>query len=134
MKSPTLNCLFALGLVVSSTAVWAAKHHRAAGQTEPAGKESVSKVTASEAQSALDQMVSTDPEVRKALDTAVAYAVFPSVGKAAVGVGGAYGKGVVYKGNQVIGYAELKQGSVGVQAGGETYSELLVFKDQAALE
>jgi hypothetical protein len=41
--------------------------------------------------------------------------------------GGAYGRGVVYEQGQHIGYADLTQGTFGLQAGGQTYSELIVF-------
>jgi len=49
-------------------------------------------------------------------------------------VGGAYGRGVVYERGQHVGYSNLTQGTVGVQAGGQTFSELLVFETKAALD
>ena len=58
------------------------------------------------------------------------YALFPDVGKAGLGVGGAYGRGVVYERGQPIGYSDLTQGTVGAQAGGQSFSELLVFEHQ----
>ena len=39
----------------------------------------------------------------------------------------------MYEKGQYIGYADLTQVSVGFQAGGQTYSELIVFQDQAAM-
>jgi len=62
------------------------------------------------------------------------YAVFPSVGKGAIGVGGAHGRGQVYEGGTVIGYTTLTQVTIGLQLGGQAYSELIFFKNQAALE
>src|SRR5438128_12150654 len=62
------------------------------------------------------------------------YALFPNVDKGGLGVGGAYGRGVVYERGQHIGYSDLTQGTVGVQAGGQSFSELLVFETKAALE
>jgi lipid-binding SYLF domain-containing protein len=41
---------------------------------------------------------------------------------------------VVYERGQHVGYSDLTQGSVGVQAGGQSFSELLVFENQAALD
>ena len=61
------------------------------------------------------------------------YALFPDVGKAGLGVGGAYGRGVVYERGQHIGYADLTQGTIGAQVGGRLVS-LLVFEHKAALD
>jgi len=65
--------------------------------------------------------------------TAKGYAVFPTVGKGAVGVGGAYGKGVLYEDGKVVGYCDLSQGSVGLQLGGQAYSEIIFFQNQEVL-
>jgi hypothetical protein len=65
---------------------------------------------------------------------AYAYAVFPSVGKAAAVVGAAFGKGEVFQGKQMIGYAALAQMSVGVQLGGHTFDEVIIFRNEAALK
>ena len=62
------------------------------------------------------------------------YAMFPEIGKGGAGLGGAYGRGVVYEGGQHIGYADLSQASLGVQLGGQSYGELIVFATRAALE
>ena len=55
-------------------------------------------------------------------------------GQGGLGVGGVYGRGVVYEQGQHVGYSDLTQGSVGVQAGGQSFSELLVFEMKAALD
>lgn len=62
------------------------------------------------------------------------YAVFPEVTKGGLVFGGAYGRGVVYEQGKHIGYADLTQASFGLQAGGQTYSELIVFETKAALD
>lgn len=62
------------------------------------------------------------------------YAIFPAVAKGAVGVGAAYGRGVVHEQGQHIGYADLSQASLGLQIGGQAYQVLMVFDDRAALE
>ena len=49
-------------------------------------------------------------------------------------VGGARGQGVVYAQGRHVGYCDLTQGSVGAQAGAQTFSELLVFANQDALD
>jgi lipid-binding SYLF domain-containing protein len=59
--------------------------------------------------------------------------VFPTVGKGAVGVGGAYGRGVLYEGGVVTGYCDLTQGSIGLQLGGQAYSQIIAFSTAEAL-
>src|SRR5688500_612781 len=62
-----------------------------------------------------------------------AYADFPAVGKATAVVGGAFGKGEVFQGDTLVGYAGLIQVTLGVQVGGQTFSEIILFQDKAAL-
>lgn len=66
------------------------------------------------------------------LDGANAYAVFPTVGKGAIGIGGAYGKGVLYQGGAVVGYCDLTQASIGLALGGQAYSEIIAFEHETA--
>jgi len=68
------------------------------------------------------------------MKTAYGYAVFPTVGKVGVGIGGAYGKGRVYEKGEYIGDTSLKQLSVGLQAGGQAYSQLILFEHAPALK
>jgi lipid-binding SYLF domain-containing protein len=67
-------------------------------------------------------------------ETAAGYAVFPKVGKGGIGIGGARGKGLIIKGDDVIGKVTLTQLSVGFQLGGQVYQEYVFFKDDTALE
>jgi lipid-binding SYLF domain-containing protein len=62
------------------------------------------------------------------------YAVFPNIGKGAFVVGGAYGKGRVYEQGRYVGDTSLAQVSVGFQAGGEGYSQIVFFQDKRAFE
>jgi lipid-binding SYLF domain-containing protein len=87
-----------------------------------------------EATARLQQMQTEDPALGALLQRGSGYALFPSVGKMALVVGGASGRGVVYDRGQHIGYSALTQASVGVQAGVQSYSELLVFETKDALE
>lgn len=75
-----------------------------------------------------------DPSLADALNHSAGYAVFPKVGKGAAGVGGAYGKGVLYEHGNVVGYCDLTQASVGLQLGGQTYTQFVSFEDKAALD
>jgi lipid-binding SYLF domain-containing protein len=65
---------------------------------------------------------------------AYGYAVFPTVGKGGVGVGGAYGKGRVYAKGKHTGDTSLTQVTVGLQLGGQAYSEVIFFEDERAFK
>src|SRR6476469_2084331 len=66
--------------------------------------------------------------------TAYGYAVFPTIGKGGVGVGGAFGKGRVYEKGKYVGDASMSQLTVGFQLGGQAYSQIIFFKDQRAFK
>lgn len=65
---------------------------------------------------------------------AYGYAVFPTIGKGGLGIGGAYGTGQVYQGGKVTGEASLVKLSVGLQAGGQAFSEIIFFQDKRAYD
>lgn len=87
-----------------------------------------------DAESALQTMYAKDPGLKTFTQNAYGYAIFPSVGKGGALVGGAYGRGAVYEQGNFIGYADLNQANIGLQLGGQTYSELIVFENKAALD
>jgi lipid-binding SYLF domain-containing protein len=62
------------------------------------------------------------------------YAVFPTVGEGAVGVGAAFGKGRVYVHGAHVGDVSMGEISVGFQAGGKGFSQIIFFKDKRALD
>ncbi|MPY25589.1 YSC84-related protein [Shewanella sp. YLB-07] len=68
-------------------------------------------------------------DTHKFFDNAYGYAIFPTVGKGGFGIGAAYGKGRVFKGNDYTGDTSLTQISIGFQIGGQAYSEIIFFKD-----
>src|SRR5882724_7969986 len=67
---------------------------------------------------------SHSPGMQRLFDTCYGYAVFPSVGKGAIGIGGGEGRGQVFEKGALIGTAKLTQGSVGAQLGAQSYSEV----------
>lgn len=85
-------------------------------------------------QDVVQRVQTQDPSLKNLMDRSSGYAVFPNVGKGGLVVGGAYGRGIVYQNGQMIGYADLTQGTVGAQIGGQAYHEVLVFQDAAALD
>lgn len=97
------------------------------------GKKQERKELVSEAKQAISKFKKKDPKMNVFFDKALGYAVFPSVGKGGMGIGGAYGKGVVFKKGRVIGYSSLVQVTFGFQLGGQVYSEIIFFKDRKAL-
>jgi lipid-binding SYLF domain-containing protein len=101
--------------------------------TAPASREDKAALIAA-ATARLQQMRTADPALGALMQKGYGYAVFPNVDKGGLGVGGAYGRGVVYEWGQPIGYSDLTQGTVGVQAGGQSFSELLMFETKAALD
>jgi lipid-binding SYLF domain-containing protein len=92
--------------------------------------------TALELQAAdtLARMESRDPALRPVLNRAAGYVVFPQVTEAGLLVGGGGGRGVVYEHGRPVGFAELRKGSVGAEAGAQTYAEVVVVRDRFTLE
>jgi lipid-binding SYLF domain-containing protein len=62
------------------------------------------------------------------------YALFPSIGKGGIGVGGAYGKGRVYTGGKWVGDTSMSQLSIGFQLGGQVYSQIIFFEDKRSFD
>ena len=86
------------------------------------------------AAAAIDKIRQQMPDSEAYFDDAYGYAVFPSITRAAVGFGGAYGKGLVIEGREVIGQASFWQFTSGIQLGANNFSLLVFFKDADALE
>ena len=60
------------------------------------------------------------------------YAIFPTVGKGGIGIGGAYGEGRVYEKGKMTGTVSLAKLSIGFQLGGQAFSEIIFFQDKRA--
>lgn len=73
-----------------------------------------------------------DPDIGKFFDSSYGYAVLYSVGKGGIGVGGASGKGTVFKGGTPVADVRMTQVTVGLQLGGQKYAEVIFFKDEEA--
>ena len=73
-------------------------------------------------------------DLKPFFNTAYGYAVFPNVGKGAVGIGGAYGHGKVYKEGRVTGVATMVKISFGFQLGGQVFREIIFFQDQRSYD
>lgn len=74
------------------------------------------------------------PQAAPFFDKAYGYAIFPTIGKGAFVVGGAYGKGVVYRQGVATGNSSLVRLSIGYQLGGQAFSEIIFFQDKRAYD
>jgi lipid-binding SYLF domain-containing protein len=62
------------------------------------------------------------------------YAVFPTIGKAGLGIGGAHGDGRVYEKGKYVGDSKMTQLSIGFQAGGQAFSQIVFFQDKRSFD
>ena len=72
--------------------------------------------------------------VKPFFNNAYGYVIFPTIGKGGFGIGGSYGKGKVFQGGNETGTAKLIKVSVGFQAGGQAFSEIIFFQDKRAYD
>ena len=100
--------------------------------TAPRSQEDRSELR-EEADQVLQDLRAQSPEIRQVLDQAHGFVVFPSVGRAAAGLGGGYGRGVVYENGQMVGYADVTEGSAGLQLGGQVLTEIIAFENEFAM-
>jgi lipid-binding SYLF domain-containing protein len=105
----------------------------AACSTEPK-KESDKASLSSDVDAALTRFRNDDSSLNSFLNNSYGYAVFPDVGKGGFIVGGSYGRGEVFERGVRVGYADITQATVGLQAGAQTFSELLVFENKEAMD
>ncbi len=87
-----------------------------------------------QATATMKEMNREEPSAERFARQSYGYALFPEVAKGGLVFGGAYGRGVVYEQGQLIGDADLTQASFGLQMGGQTYSERIVFENKEALD
>ena len=73
-------------------------------------------------------------ESRGFFQTCHGYAIFPGIGKGGFVVGGAHGNGRVFVHGRYVGDTSMTQLSVGFQAGGQAYSQIIFFQDQRAFD
>jgi lipid-binding SYLF domain-containing protein len=88
----------------------------------------------SDAQAVIAKFKQKDPGLTQVFNQSAGYVVFPTVAKGGLGIGGARGKGYVYQHGHLIGESTLTQVTIGFQAGGQAYSEVIFLKDKSALE
>lgn len=83
---------------------------------------------------AREEFIKTDGLMKNLFNNAYAYVIFPNIGKGAWGIGGATGNGIVFLKGTVIGKAKLTQLTIGFQAGGQSYREVIFFESESVLD
>lgn len=73
-------------------------------------------------------------EVAPYFQSAYGYAVWPRIARGGLGVGASRGRGQVFVGGQLVGYSRLVEVSIGLQAGGQTYRQIIFFQNREAFE
>lgn len=83
---------------------------------------------------AKEAFLKADPSMENLFKHSAGYVIFPNVGKGAAGLGAAAGKGAVHDKGVLVGTAQMNQVTVGAQAGGQAYREIIFFENQDALD
>ena len=81
-----------------------------------------------DAQNTKSEFVKADPLLKNLFNRAYGYVIFPNIGKGGFGFGGATGNGAVYDGGKLVGMAKMTQLTLGFQAGGQAYREVIFFE------
>lgn len=74
------------------------------------------------------------PQVAPYFESAYGYAVWPRIGRGGLGIGASRGRGQVYVGGQLTGFSTLTEISFGLQAGGQTYRQIVFFQNREAYD
>ncbi len=87
-----------------------------------------------DANAALKRLRAQAPNVRPLLDKALAVLIFPKIIKGGLIIGGEYGEGALREKGKTVGYYNIAAASLGLQAGGQSFSYALLFMKQGALD
>lgn len=116
----TLALIFTLGLIGCSTA--------------PETKQERKQLVAESQRTLLALKQSKPVYFKTYMQSSAGAAIFPSIGKGGYFLGGAFGQGVVYENARHIGYCKIEQATLGLQLGGQAYSQIIFFENKAALQ
>ena len=61
-----------------------------------------------------------------------AVVIFPTIGKGGLGIGGAHGTGWGFREGHLDGESKMTQVTIGFQAGGQAFSQIIFFEDERA--
>ncbi len=85
------------------------------------------------AEAAIALFKKADPSISRFFEKSAGWAVFPSVAKGAIGIGGAGGSGVLFEKGKATGKTSLAQVTIGLALGGQEYAEIIFFENDLAL-
>jgi lipid-binding SYLF domain-containing protein len=117
MKKSILTLAFALGTVIAFA--------------QSAQK---NKQIEEDSRTAKEAFLEDDAEMQALFENSFGYIILPNVGKGGFGIGGAAGNGVAFEGENQVGYAKMTQITIGFQAGGQAYSEVIFFENEKAFD
>jgi lipid-binding SYLF domain-containing protein len=106
----------------------------ACASSGPADKDAKRAEINSGADVALNQLLAEDPAAKDLAARAKGIAIFPNIVKAGLGVGGETGDGVLRAGGKNLGYYNTSGASIGLQIGAQSYSQVLIFLTEDALQ
>ena len=119
-KQTMSSLLFCLGLIISTSSF---------GQTTKKDRRLLE-----DSQDAKKDFIHTDSLMKGLFSSAYGCAIFPIIGKGAIGVGGAAGNGIVFEKDSALGKVMMNQLTVGFQLGGQSYREVIFFQDKETLD
>jgi lipid-binding SYLF domain-containing protein len=123
MKRISLNIIIAITILISSGLTFS---QGSVGGWDPEALEN--------ADNTIKSYIEKDPELQIFFDKAYGYAVFPTIGKGAIGIGGAHGGGTVFEQGNPVGKTSMTQITIGLQFGGQAYSEIIFFENKETLD
>jgi lipid-binding SYLF domain-containing protein len=85
------------------------------------------------ADAALSKLFAENPAAKELAGRAKGIAIFPNIVKGGLGVGGESGDGVLRVGGKPVAYYNTSSASIGLQAGLQSYSQVLMFLTEPAL-
>lgn len=100
----------------------------------PASAASTKAEINAEAAQALATLYRTNPTAKIIGDKAKAVLIFPSIVKAGLVFGGAYGEGLLSRSGQVVNYYNSFSGSWGLQAGAQSYGYAVFLMSDKAIK
>ena len=62
-----------------------------------------------------------DPSLKAVFAKAAGFALLPTVGKGAIGIGAAHGTGQLFEKTKLLGIAKMTQVTIGIQLGGQKF-------------
>ncbi|MDQ8182506.1 YSC84-related protein [Pelagicoccus sp. SDUM812005] len=113
-----LICLTFVSLLLSGTAAFAAKK----------------KVLDAKINQAIEDFYEHTSAGKELAEDAAGMLVFPTVGKAGLGIGGEYGEGALFVNGKRVDYYSTASASIGFQIGVQSRSQIILFLEKSALE